>query len=146
MARSQEFHENLARDDEVERGSDRAFGLVVGGVLALIGGARAGFGGVTATNAVLLGAGAALVVLGVVAPARLAPLARIWFRLGLLASKIVNPLVLGLVFFSTVTPIGLLLRMVGADPLRLKRDPDAKSYWIDRKAPGPSPESMKHQF
>ncbi len=146
MPKYKGFHEDFTRDDEVGRSSERTFGLTVGGILALVGGARVLFFALTATNVVLLGAGGVLILLGLVAPASLAQLNRLWYKLGLLLSKIVNPLVLGLMFFSTVTPIGLLLRAVGADPLRLKRDPNAKSYWIDRKPPGPSPESMKRQF
>ena len=60
--------------------------------------------------------------------------------------KIVNPVVLGLLFYVTVTPIALLMRVLGKDPLRLRRDSDAASYWIDRTPPGPVPESMKNQF
>ena len=55
MAKSGEFHEDFTRDDEVKRGSDRTFGLTVGGILAFVGGARACFVGLTATNVVLLG-------------------------------------------------------------------------------------------
>jgi hypothetical protein len=46
----------------------------------------------------------------------------------------------------TIVPIGLILRATGKDPLRLKFDRDAKSYWIPRDPPGPAPDSMPHQF
>jgi hypothetical protein len=48
-------------------------------------------------------------------------------------------------FYGTVVPIGLTLRAIGKNPLRLQRDQAAASYWIGRK-PGPTPESMKNQF
>jgi hypothetical protein len=54
--------------------------------------------------------------------------------------------VMAVLFYVTVTPIALLMRMLGKDPLRLRRDPDAASYWIHRTPPGPTPESMKNQF
>ena len=57
-----------------------------------------------------------------------------------------NPLVMGLVFFTTVVPIGLALRAFGKDPLRLRREPTAASYWIPREPPGPEPDTMKQQF
>ena len=53
---------------------------------------------------------------------------------------------MGLLFYVTVTPIGLIMRATGKDPLRLKFDPSARSYWIERTPPGPDPRSMKHQF
>ena len=53
---------------------------------------------------------------------------------------------MGLLFFVTITPIGLVMRLSGKDFLRLRLDKDAKSYWIDRAPPGPPPQSMKNQF
>ena len=80
------------------------------------------------------------------APRVLAPLNQLWLRFGLLLHKVVSPVVLSLVFFSTVTPIGLLLRRLGKDPLRLRFDPDAPTYWIERRPPGPSGDSMPKQY
>ena len=54
--------------------------------------------------------------------------------------------ILGLLFFVTITPIGLLARACGKDFLRLRLDRGAKSYWIEREPPGPPPQSMKNQF
>jgi hypothetical protein len=53
---------------------------------------------------------------------------------------------MGFMFFIVVTPIGLLLRMLKKDILRLRIDRQAPSYWIPREPPGPAPESMKNQF
>jgi hypothetical protein len=66
-------------------------------------------------------------------------------KLGLLLHRIVNPMVMGLLFYGTIWPTGLVMRMRGRDLLRLKRDPSAASYWIAR-VPGPAPETMKDQF
>ena len=49
-------------------------------------------------------------------------------------------------FYAAVTPTALLFRILGKDPLRLSRDPEARSYWIDRQPPGPAPETMTNQF
>jgi hypothetical protein len=53
---------------------------------------------------------------------------------------------MALVFFGTVLPIGLVMRALNKDLLRLKRQPNVNSYWIERRPPGPAPESMKDQF
>ncbi len=79
-------------------------------------------------------------------PALLNPLNRAWLKFGLLLHKIVSPLVMALIFYGAVWPTGLVMRMLGKDLLRLKRAPDAASYWIERHPPGPLPETMKDQF
>ncbi len=146
-------HESYAREEEIEGSSDRGFGLTVGGILLAIALVRVGLGwwhtgGVTLgwVEYALGGVGAVLVLFGLAAPATLAPLNRAWTKLGLLLFKVVNPIVLGLIFLVTIIPIGLILRATGKDPLRLKFDPDAESYWIPRDPPGPEPDSMPQQF
>jgi hypothetical protein len=67
-------------------------------------------------------------------------------RLGMLLHRIVSPIALGIMFFLVITPMGLLMRALGKDPLRLRLRPDEGSYWIDRRPPGPAPETMKDQF
>lgn len=59
--------------------------------------------------------------------------------------SVLGSLFLAAVFFIIVTPLGLLMRAVGRDPLKLRRDRSAKSFWIDRRPPGPAPESLKNQ-
>lgn len=71
---------------------------------------------------------------------------RLWTKFGLVLHRIVNPVIMGLIFFLTVTPTALIFRALGKDPLRLKLDPEAESYWIHREPPGPAPESMSQQF
>lgn len=146
-------HETFAREEEIEGSSDRGFGLTVGGILLAIVLLRVGLGWWSSEMVhlgwfewALGGIGATLFLFGLIAPAILAPLNRAWTGLGLLLFKIVNPIVLGLIFLMTIVPIGLILRLTGKDPLRLKFDPDARSYWIPRDPPGPAPESMPQQF
>jgi hypothetical protein len=67
-------------------------------------------------------------------------------KFGEMLHRIVSPLALGIVFYFTVLPTGLLLRLFSNDPLRLRFDPTAKSYWIKREPPGPAAESLKNQF
>ncbi|MGH6869547.1 MAG: hypothetical protein ACREDA_11905, partial [Methylocella sp.] len=69
-----------------------------------------------------------------------------WFNLGSALNMIVNPIVMGLLFFGAVVPFGWYLRWKGKDLLRLKIKRDASSYWIEREPPGPSPGTFKKQF
>jgi hypothetical protein len=85
-------------------------------------------------------------VLAVARPKVMAPLNYLWLRLGLLLYKVVNPLVMALMFYLTILPIGLLMRLSRKDLLSLNRDPRASSYWIERRPPGPAPDSMRNQF
>ncbi len=86
------------------------------------------------------------VLLALLWTAPLAPLNKMWVKLGALLYRIVSPIVMALLFYLTVTPLALLMRALGKDPLRLRRDPNAASYWIERTPAGPTPESMKNQF
>ena len=76
----------------------------------------------------------------------LAPFNKVWIKIGLVMHRIVSPVVLALLFYGVVTPTGLIMRALGKDPLRLRFDRNAESYWIRRDPPGPDPESMKNQF
>ena len=79
-------------------------------------------------------------------PRLLAPANRLWMKFGLLLHRVTNPLIMGLLFYLTVTPTALIMRALGKDPLSLRLDPEARTYWIDRDPPGPSAESMTDQF
>ena len=79
-------------------------------------------------------------------PRILAPLNRVWLRFGLVLHACISPVIMGLVFYATVTPIGLVRRLLGKDPLRLRLDRDAVTYWIERDPPGPTPDTMPRQF
>ena len=66
---------------------------------------------------------------------------RLWIQFGILLGKIISPLVMGLVFFFVVTPIGMLIRILKKDVMGLKRG--ASSYWINRED---KVQSMRKQF
>lgn len=138
------MHEDFSREHEVKTSSDRSFGLVFAAVFLIIGLWPLVGGG--ALRPWSLGVAAVFGVLALLAPRLLAPLNRLWAKLGLLLHHVVNPLIMGLIFFVTVTPVGLIMRLLGKDPLRLRFEPEAKSYWIERKPPGPEPATMRQQF
>ena len=143
MATSQ-MHEDFSREEHVKAGTDRGFGLVFASVFALIS-ALSWWRDHTGWH-YLLPIAVVFAVVAYTYPSLLAPLNRLWLKFGLLLYKVMNPLVLGLLFFVTIMPIGLVMRAFGKDFLRLRRDPGAKTYWIDRTPPGPPPQSMKNQF
>ncbi len=72
----------------------------------------------------------------------LTPLNKIWFKFGIFLGKIVSPLVMGIIFFLVVTPIGFFMRALGKDLLNLKYNKN-KSYWIEKSGPK---SKMKNQF
>lgn len=78
-------------------------------------------------------------------PDTLAPFNKAWFLLGQLLGKVVSPIVLGIIFFGILTPVGFVGRLMGRDPLRLKRGA-AATYWVDREMPSPDAASFKNQF
>ena len=137
-------HESYQRKEDVQGSSNRSFGLVFAVVFAIVGIFPFAFGG--AIRLWSLAVAALFLVLALAAPAILAPLNRLWLKFGLLLHRVVNPVVLGIMFFAVITPTGLLMRLFGKDPLRLKFDKSVKSYWITREPPGPAPESLKDQF
>ena len=81
-------------------------------------------------------------ILGLMNSSILYPLNKIWFKFGILLGKIVSPIVLGVIFFFVVTPIGILMKILGKDLLNLKNN-NEKSYWIKRSE---IKSKMKDQF
>ena len=131
-------------EEAVERGSERSFGLVFAAVFALV-----GLWPLTGSNPVRLWSlalAAVFVLLALAAPRCLAPLNRVWFAFGELLHRLVSPLVMGFIFFVVVTPIGLAMRVLGKDPLKLRLEAESESYWVRREPPGPPPDSMRNQF
>ena len=84
----------------------------------------------------------AFLILGLLNSKILFPLNKIWFKFGILLGKIISPLIMGLIFFVVVTPIGLLMRLFNKDLINLKFN-KSKSYWIEKKEPK---SKMKNQF
>ena len=81
-------------------------------------------------------------ILGLINSSILTPLNKIWFKFGILLSRIISPIVMGIIFFLVVTPIALIMRLLGKDLLNLKYN-DNQSYWIEKSGPK---SKMKNQF
>jgi len=76
------------------------------------------------------GVGAVFAVWALAAPATLNPVYRGWMRVALLIGNVINRIVLGVVFFLVMWPIGLIMRLRGKDPMRRTLDADAESYRV----------------
>ena len=81
-------------------------------------------------------------ILGILNSIVLTPLNKLWFKFGIFLGKIVSPIIMGIIFFLVVTPIGILMRALGKDLLNLKYN-NKKSYWIEKTGPK---SKMKNQF
>lgn len=125
--------------------SDRSFGFTFVVVFAFLAIWQV-WAGRIALAAVLGAAGLATLLAALLRPALLRPLNRAWMRFGALLHTIVNPIVLGGMYFLLIAPIGIAMRLWGRDVLKRRLDPSADSYWIPRTPPGPPPDSLPHQF
>ena len=125
----------------MERGSEKSFGIVFAVVFLLI----SLYPLVDNKDVRLWSLIIALILflLAYVAPKVLSVPNKLWFNLGMALGAVVTPVVMALVYFSTVVPIALIIRLVGKDLLRQKLDKNTKSYWIERNEPMGS---MKDQF
>jgi hypothetical protein len=138
------LHEDFLRNSDEPRSSERNLGITFAVVFALIGGIKLYDGKVSGLVWIAFAALFLLLAFFWVAPLR--PLNVAWHRFGMILFRIVNPVIMAIVFYLTVLPIGIIRRLVGSDPLRLALDPAAKSYWQERRPPGPSGDAMRNQF
>ena len=131
-------------DKTVPLPSNRSFGWTFSGIFLAV-----GVYGLWRGGAVLSWLLLAAVVMAAVTVSRetwLTPLNRAWMSLGLLLGRVVNPLVLGVIFFGIFTPVGLAMRVWGRDAMARRFEPDMKSYWLKRDPPGPADDSYRNMF
>lgn len=120
----------------------RTFALTVGGVVVLFG-ALLAWRGRPSVGAVVAGVGAALLAAGVVVPGRLGPGYRAWMAFALALSRITTPVLMGVIYFGILTPIGLAMRLFGRRALARRRG--ATTHWVDRPA-GARRSDLRRQF
>ena len=126
--------------DDFKISSNRSFGIVFFVVFLLIAiFPLASSGDIRILSLII---SSIFLILGLLKSNILTPLNRIWFKFGIFLGKIVSPLVMGVIFFFVVTPIGLIMRVLGKDLLNLKYNLN-KSYWIEKSGPK---SKMKNQF
>jgi Saxitoxin biosynthesis operon protein SxtJ len=137
-------HEDFSRDVAFKDSSNRTFGFTGAAALSLL-----GLWPLVQHRPLrpwALALAVVLLVPALVRPQLLGPANRLWLRLGLLMQRLVTPAVMALVFYSTVTPVALVLRLLGKDLLSLQIDRTASTYWIERRPPGPAPDTLRQQF
>jgi hypothetical protein len=137
-------HEDFSRADDLEVSSDRTFGVVFA-VFFLAIALWPLFRGHVPRWWSLPVSGAFLLI-ALARPGLLHAVNVLWTRVAVILNKVVSPVVTALMFYLIFTPVGMLMRMSGKDPLHLKPESNLKSYWIERRPPGPPPETMAQQF
>lgn len=131
-------------NEQVEGPSDRSFGMVFGVLLAAVGLAPMLHG--HSVRSWAFEASVVLFGVGLVRPSLLHPANFLWTRLAKALNGVFSPIALGILFYFVVSPVGLLMRCLGQDPLRLRYDREARTYWRERTPGGAGPESMANQF
>ena len=127
--------------DEVKLGSNRSFGIVFFIVFVLIAIYPLINQGEVRIWSLIISF--LFLFLGLLNSKILTPLNKLWFRFGLFLGKIISPIIMAVIFFLVVTPIGLLMRFFGKDVLNLKLNKKKTSYWIEKVGPK---SKMKNQF
>lgn len=145
MKKNVQFHESFERKKDLKTSSDRSFGFVftvaflVIALIPLIHGEEIRNWSMI-TSAVFL-------AITLIYPKMLHPLNKLWMKFGLLLHHIIQPIVLGILFYLVFTPMAILAKILKKDFLHLHFDSKAKSYWIKRNpSETPASESMKYQF
>jgi len=123
--------------------SERSFGFLLTGVLAILGAWPLVSGGYPRVGLLIAAAIAALI--SVLRPVLFRPFNFAWYKFGLALHKIVSPIVLGLLFYLVVTPVGVAARLLGKNLLQ-RRKPEGPSYWVPRPRIEPQNGSMRDQF
>ena len=125
--------------------SDRAFGILLAVVLVCVGGYQLHRGAALSSVKTLFFLSITIFFIALFFSRLLAPFNRAWLLLGDILGKLVNPIVLAIIFFILLSPVAFLSRILGRDELKLKPRAD-DSYWIDRTPPGPAADSFKNQY
>lgn len=138
------FSPRVKRADVPDRKQERTFGfvfaaffLVIAVVPRLQGAPFRTWAGLTA---------AAFALAAVAFPQLLAGPSRWWLKFGALLHRVTSPVAIAAIYLVGIAPVGVVRRLMGKDPLRLKRDPALDTYWILRSPPGRGDATMKRQF
>ena len=136
-------HESVRRRAR-KRGSARAFGLVFAGVFALFG--LLPLLRHREPRVWLLGAGLGLAIIALLYPRLLDRPNQLWSAFGERLSLVASTVLVAVIYFAVVTPMGAIGRLRGKDPLGSKFAPRSPTYWIARDRPAPTAESLTRQF
>ena len=131
---------NIMKNNEIKISSNKSFGIVFAIVFFLI-----ALWPIIKSDDIRIWSlivSIIFLILGIMNSSILTPLNKIWFRFGIFLGNFIAPVVMGIIFFFVVTPIGLIMRLLGRDLIKLKKN-NENSYWIEKKD---TESSMKKQF
>tara|TARA_B100000123_G_scaffold261145_1_gene228088 strand:- start:204 stop:602 length:399 start_codon:yes stop_codon:yes gene_type:complete len=131
---------NIMKNNEIKISSNKSFGIVFAVVFFLI-----ALWPIIKSDDIRIWSlivSIIFLILGIMNSSILTPLNKIWFRFGIFLGNFIAPVVMGIIFFFVVTPIGLIMRLLGRDLIKLKKN-NENSYWIEKKD---TESSMRKQF
>jgi len=120
----------MVQKSKIKMGSNKSFGIVFSVVFLIIGLWPLKSGNTIIIWAILISI--VFFILGLMNSKLLSPLNKIWFKFGLTLGSLIAPIVVGIVYFLVVTPIGIVMRILGKDLLNQKFNKKIKTYWIKR--------------
>jgi len=126
--------------DEIKKGSNKSFGIVFSIVFFIIALYPLIYDFEIRSWSIIIAI--IFLLLGLTNSKILTPLNTVWFKFGILLGKVISPIIMGIIFFLVVTPIGYIMRFLNKDLLNLKYD-KSNSYWIKKTGPK---SKMKNQF
>lgn len=124
--------------------SNQSFGLIFAAIFLVIGLFPILFGNPYRVWALTIAL--AFFSCSLIFPSVLTPLNNLWMKFGQLMHKITNPILMGIIFFLTVLPTGIVLKLLGRDPMRRRPDSKQESYWIERDKSKIESDFFDHQF
>lgn len=131
---------NIMKNNEIKISSNKSFGIVFAIVFFLI-----ALWPIIKSDDIRIWSlivSIIFLILGIMNSSILTPLNKIWFRFGIFLGNLIAPVVMGIIFFFVVTPIGLIMRLLGRDLIKLKKN-NENSYWTEKKD---TKSSMRKQF
>lgn len=133
---------------DLSRRSLRSFGFVVGGILLIITGFSIWRHGwpPSLVGTILGASGVVLIGAGGTYPAMLRPFYIAWMSIALVAGFVMTRILLTLVFFIMITPIGLIMRLFGHDSLSRKSSAKESSYWINKVYTDDTHQRLEHYY
>ncbi len=138
-------HEAYIEYDEVKGPSNKNFGFTVGGIFGAIGLIKVTFFSFSVLAGIFFTIAAVLITGAALKPDLLTPLNKAWMGLAKILFHIVNPVIMFLLFCVAFIPAGLIMKVIGYDPMKRKFDKDAKTYWVEKETTDIE-NPMKYQF
>lgn len=136
----------LINIDHRDKREQRKFGLLVGGIFLLLGVIRYVLHGFCLSAQIFGGIGIALILFAFVLPIALMPILFIWLKIAEVLNLIITHLLLLIIFYLVVTPLGIIYRVLVGDPLNRKWEPERESYWEEVEVQPQNIDEFRRQF